>query len=385
MIRARGSLKGNITARGSLKGAVNIGIERIYPEVKNLDITPTAETQIFQDDTLNYGIVKVFGDANLQATNIKKGVSIFGVDGTLEELTTEIKEGIDNQEEILNTQENTLNNINQVVQDKILVKEKYRPRYMYSGSQIYFSYYTGTELDHETTMFDPGCLTKMDSMFRSCINLTKLDLSGWNTSNVTAMQNMFRECEKLEDLNISNFNTSNVTNMSYMFYKCKKLTELDVRHFDTSNATHINDMFYDCASLTELDLSNFDTSNAISVGGMFYGCEKLKDLNISSFNTSKVTNMGSMFMYCKSLTELDLSHFDTSKVTNMSQMFWDCTKLTKLDLRSFDFTMVTSYINMFVRVPEDCLIIVKGETEKQWLTSKFTSLTNIKTVAELEV
>ena len=59
-------------------------------------------------------------------------------------------------------------------------------------------------------------------------------------------------------------------------------------------------------------------------------------------------------------------------------------------LRNFDFANVgTSYNNMFGSsatsgVPNDCEIIVKDDTAKTWITGKFTRLTNVKTVAELE-
>ena len=52
-------------------------------------------------------------------------------------------------------------------------------------------------------------------------------------------------------------------------------------------------------------------------------------------------------------------------------------------MRNFDFTNVASYSTMFYNVPTDCLIIVKDDTAKTWITSKFTTLTNVKTVAEL--
>jgi len=35
-------------------------------------------------------------------------------------------------------------------------------------------------------------------------------------------------------------------------------------------------------------------------------------------------------------------------------------------------------------VPDNCLIIVKDETAKQWITSKFSRLTNVKTIVEYE-
>ena len=37
---------------------------------------------------------------------------------------------------------------------------------------------------------------------------------------------MFGECYELEYLDLSNFDTSNVTNMSFMFSNCNKLKEI---------------------------------------------------------------------------------------------------------------------------------------------------------------
>ncbi len=53
----------------------------------------------------------------------------------------------------------------------------------------------------------------MKSMFSNCSKLTTLDVSKFNTSNVTSMLEMFYSCRALTTLNLSNFNTSSVTNM----------------------------------------------------------------------------------------------------------------------------------------------------------------------------
>ena len=45
-----------------------------------------------------------------------------------------------------------------------------------------------------------------------------------------------------------------------MFYGCSKLTELNVSNFDTSNVTEMHWMFYNCSSLTTLDLTPLKTS-----------------------------------------------------------------------------------------------------------------------------
>lgn len=162
-------------------------------------------------------------------------------------------------------------------------------------------------------------------------------------------------------------------------------TELDneIANLDTSNITNMNDMFYQCRSLTNLDLSNFDTSKVTSMNQMFSYCSKLTSLDVSNFDTSSVTDMTYMFRYCK-IARLDLSNFHTTNVTNMSNMFNNCSLLEFLDIRNFDFTNVKTYTNMFISVPANCLIIVKGDTEKQWVLKVRNDLTNVKTVAEYE-
>lgn len=119
------------------------------------------------------------------------------------------------------------------------------------------------------------------------------------------------------------------------------------------------------------------TINGTDASYMFYNY----NLNeLPQIDTSNVTNMSYMFTN-SAATTLDLSSFDTSKVTNMGSMFSN-SKATTLDIRNFDFTNVTYYNDMFRNVSTNCLIIVKDDTAKEWITSKFTTLTNVKTVAE---
>ena len=107
-----------------------------------------------------------------------------------------------------------------------------------------------------------------------------------------------------------------------MFSSMSNLTTLDLSHFDTSNVASMSGMFSGMTNLTTLDLSNFDTSKVTNMGSMFYGLFNLTTLNVSHFDTSKVKDMGSMFADTYNLTTLNLSNFDTSQVTNMNFMFY---------------------------------------------------------------
>lgn len=256
----------------------------------------------------------------------------------------------------------------------------------------------------DLTNFDTSKVTDMKYMFANCNSLKSLDLSNFNTSKVTNMQNLFRYCTSLVGLNISNFNTSKVTEMSGMFGNCESLTELDLSMFDTSNVTSMGSMFtncsklksvdlssfntskntstyhmfFECNSLESIDLSNFDTSNVTSMNGMFVKCNALKELDLSNFNTSKVTTMLNMFQYCTSLTKLNISGFDTSNVTNMSGIFSYDSKLTLIDMRNMTFgSKLTDANSMFYNASKNATIYVKSNTEKQWLNTNYSNLSNI--------
>ena len=118
------------------------------------------------------------------------------------------------------------------------------------------------------------------------------------------MGHMFRNCSSLTALDLSNFNTSNVTVMFYMFVLCSSLTTLDVSNFDTSSVTDMFAMFLNCSSLTSLDVSSFNTSSVTNMSYMFHGCSSLTSLDVSSFNTANVTTMIYMFISCSSLTDV---------------------------------------------------------------------------------
>lgn len=183
-------------------------------------------------------------------------------------------------------------------------------------------------------------------------------------------------------------NTSGITNMSSAFNNCAHLTTVDVSKFNTSNVTDMSYMFYYCRDLASLDLSSFNTGNVTTMESFFQWCTLLTDVNLSSFDTKKVDNMNYMFSRCSELTTLDLSNFETPALTKTMLMFENCTKLAHIDMRKFDLSNVSSYGNMFggnknSGVPDNCEIIVADDTQKTWITSKFTRLTNVKTVAEL--
>ena len=96
-------------------------------------------------------------------------------------------------------------------------------------------------------------LIAINYIFYSCKELEYLDLSNFDTINVTSLRYMFNEYYNLkEKKGFDKFNTSKVTNIKVMFTKCQELESLDLSSFDTSNINDILFIFSECLKLREI-------------------------------------------------------------------------------------------------------------------------------------
>ncbi len=142
---------------------------------------------------------------------------------------------------------------------------------------------------------------------------------------------MFLRCSSLESLDVSCFDTGNVTDMTYMFSGCSSLNGLDLSCFRTDKVINMQGVFSGCSGLKELDLSAFNTGNVTSMSYMFEKCGNLETLDLSSFNTKNLLIMGEMFSGCMSLKSLDMSNFNLSNMECSDDcMFEDCESLASI-------------------------------------------------------
>ena len=245
-------------------------------------VTEDIVTQSSNKDKLIIPLVGTFfnrvwvkGDSNLVSENIKEGVTILGVDGSL------------------NTK--------------------------YSPSFISFYYYKGTDLTEELSNLDTSKLTSMKYMF-GYTNLVDLDLSNFNTENVESMEMMFYYNRKLETLNLSNFNTEKVTTMYQMFYYCDLLVELDLSYLNTENVTNMGYLCGKCLKLENIiGLNNFNTSKVERMDSMFDSC-KFSKIDISSFSSESLRSNQDMFVSCTNLTTLIINNPNLFEMTSTSML-----------------------------------------------------------------
>ena len=100
----------------------------------------------------------------------------------------------------------------------------------------------------------------MSNAFQNLRAIKEIDLSNWNTSNVTTFQRMLYWENEVETINVSGFDTSSATDMQGMFQRDVKLSNLiGYENFDTSNVKDMSLLFAEDEMLTSLDLNNWDT------------------------------------------------------------------------------------------------------------------------------
>lgn len=172
-------------------------------ESEEMTITPTTTEQIKEG---LYNKVTVAGDNNLIADNIKDGVSIFGVVGTAK--TTNLK--------------------------------------ITSGNYLF---YNGARADYINEICKL-CenITWASYMFYSC-PLGELDLNNLDLSSLEYASNMFNYANTIEKIAVKNAN--NIKEMDYMFAN-SSFKEIDLSELDFSKVINIRYAFNSCWSLVTL-------------------------------------------------------------------------------------------------------------------------------------
>ena len=78
-------------------------------------------------------------------------------------------------------------------------------------------------------------------------------------------------------------------------------------------------------------------------------------------------------------SKLDLHIYKITNITNMDNFTSKGDGgFGTLDISNFDFSNVTSWNNMFAGCENNCVIYVKDQTAKDWIESRFPSLSNVQ-------
>lgn len=200
-------------------------------------------------------------------------------------------------------------------------------------------------------LLDTSVTTNMDYMFHRCKALTSVDVSTFDTSNVTSMSHMFSaiptEPMALTSIEFGEqFVTNKVTDLSYMMYYNNNLTALNIDDWDVSNVTTMSNMFKSCEKLTTFGpnaLANWNTGNVVYMDQAFRWLKKLTAFNLEHWDVSKVKTFYACFCNGAWTTVLDLDAWDTSSCEDVSFMFHSFKSLTTLKVNGWDVRNVRTF------------------------------------------
>ena len=144
---------------------------------------------------------------------------------------------------------------------------------------------------------------------------------GGEKLSVSSYENLFLEC-KTKELDLSAWDTSNVTDMTGMFKRMMYLRKLDISSFDTSKATSMKDMFVYLGNhgmFGELDLRHFDVSNVTDMRDMFEYSD-IAGINLDSWKAPAITDMNGMFWCCYT-NEIFMRNFEIPADCDINNLF----------------------------------------------------------------
>lgn len=251
-------------------------------------------------------------------------------------------------------------------------------------------FYGNSECTDVIDYLDTSKVSALTCAFSRSPKMT-VDISNWKFNQPVSLQQAFEYGPKV--IGFEEADTTNWDGIRFLLRGNENVVNFKFND-KTIAAGYIDTMLSSCPNLETVEIKNLKVTTPVSggasVGNMYKNSIKLRTIDMSGWINDTTCSMSDMCNGCTSLESIDakgLAANCTQSYIYMNNMFKGCTKLKFADIRDIplDKANTTSrYQNAFTDVPADCLIIVKNSTMKSWLTSKFTHLNNVKTVAEYE-
>ncbi|MCG5125668.1 DUF285 domain-containing protein, partial [Candidatus Saccharibacteria bacterium] len=171
-----------------------------------------------------------------------------------------------------------------------------------------------------------------------------------NAPNLTSLRGLYKGHHYLTQAIFPKLNTTVLIDLSFIFSNfTNSLTKLDLTGLDTSHVETVESMFAGTQFTLDVPTKiSFDTSNVRNMHNMFYYARSSDGLlDLSDLNVSNVTDMSNLIYYTWLVT-VDLTGWDTRNVTDMTEMFYDSNYITTIYAsESFVTTNVTKSDRIF--------------------------------------
>lgn len=243
-----------------------------------------------------------------------------------------------------------------------------------SGSATTIGFYNG-DLDDPAIVNNIVYLTDIPSVgdlsytnlvgsFAGLQGLQKV--CGGYTQNVTSLFATFSNDYSLTDIDLSTWDTSNVTNMNATFYnvginpftklKSASRVDLDISHFDVSNVTQAYRLFAN--SIINPITTNWVFSSLTNGYEMFAHNQEAIDTDTSTWAMPLATNLACMFADTKYLNP-NISNWvgpwTNSRTLNIRMMMFNAQGYTGSETGNGGFLDVTNHPTSFSNIELACL------------------------------
>lgn len=193
-----------------------------------------------------------------------------------------------------------------------------------SGVSLFYGLRNLTNVD--ISRLDFSEVTGLRYTFQNCSSLKSIDLNSINMSKCSGLFHTFEGCESLEQVIIDGSDLSSVRTLEGTFKGCKSLKTVKIINTDTPKLMRTDSMFANCLSLEEVDLSGLDMDVVKWSFSMFMNCPQLKVVDFGDLNMSSIEWLSEMFYGCESLSYLNLSGINTEKVSSIERLFYGAFK-----------------------------------------------------------
>jgi len=167
-----------------------------------------------------------------------------------------------------------------------------------------------------------GAVTSLQGVFQDMTNIGYVDLSGWDTSEVTTMDDAFYGASNF-NADLSAFNVSRVTRMMNTFRGASAFAGSGLEDWDTSSVLTLESAFRSATSFNG-DIGRWTTSAVTTMARAFYGATSF-NADVSNMDVSSVTSLMAAFREATAF-DRDLSAWPiTSELTNLQHAFRDAT------------------------------------------------------------
>ena len=140
-----------------------------------------------------------------------------------------------------------------------------------------------------------AAVTNIGSVFQG----SEIESVNWMRyfTNLSNISGLFQNCKNLTDVDLSFLNVSNVTRCFGMFNGCSNIKHIKLNGWDAGKINNIQSMFEGCSSLTELDLSGWKNAGNNVTANTYISFSGLHSLNILNLSGWTNTTMSSFAFY----------------------------------------------------------------------------------------